>query len=196
MLKKITMKKDGHIAIGLLAAFLLILVVVIAMFGIEIFFLNLKAEKTQDDIVLSNLASYKDIDKLGLAESTKIFRIGDPNAAFNTFKFYLEKNMLLDSNLNGLNHSIAVGKVNIKQYIIYNIAGNTAQIYTLDPKSNIFTETNITDITLNPVYNPDGVSIKNTSIYTVLNINFDVALKGILGNTRSADVKATTDIKN
>lgn len=187
-------KKGSASAIVLLFCGLLPILVLLGSFIVERFALNTTADIARDSIVFSNLACYKDIDKLALGDTPSKFKFSDPNAVINTFKTYLETNMRLDSNMSGVPGSIAVGQVIIKNYIIYNIDGNTAEIITYDYTTGSFTTTTNNDITANPAISPCGTTIKKTAIHTTIEFKMQPILQGLLGKTRIVDVMADTDI--
>lgn len=157
--------------------------------------INIKAERAQDDIVLSNLSAYKDIDLKALGDMPPIIKISEPLKAFQTFNTYLKKNMYLDENMNGTDRSVAVGKVNIESYIIYNVSGYSVQILNYNSSADNFNETIVNDIRLNPVYSPSGNRIVKTSIYTKLSFNVQTFLD-LDNRIKKVFVQADTDITN
>lgn len=202
------MKKKGFMEIGILLWGLLFVLIIVCAFTFEKYLINLKAESAKDDITLSNLATYKDINRFALGEEPQIFKfennktlsndpsIEDTIAAFNTFKVYLQKNMKLDTNLNGTSKSIAVGQVNIQKYIIYNVINNSVEILTYNNGTNSFNKTVVSDFNSTPVTTPCGTVIKKTSIHTTLEFNIVPLMKGTVGSTRKVTVRADTDITN
>lgn len=191
---KIGGKKKGSISVWVLSLGLLFILVLTASGAIDIYLVNIKADKVRDDIVLSNLAVYADLDMTQLAKTPRIFKLRNSNDAVKLFKQYIQKNMALDTNMNGTENSIAVGQVKIKEYIIYSVMGDNIEISKYNPSNGSFT-TSVVNRTITPVKAPNGVEIKETSIYTVLNMNFEVMLKGVLGETCNTDVVALTSIK-
>lgn len=191
---KIGGKKKGSISVWVLSLGLLFILVLTASGAIDIYLVNIKADKARDDIVLSNLAVYADLDMTQLAKTPRIFKLRNSNDAVKLFKQYIQKNMALDTNMNGTENSIAVGQVKIKEYIIYSVMGDNIEISKYNPSNGSFT-TSVVNRTITPVKAPNGVEIKETSIYTVLNMNFEVMLKGVLGETCNTDVVALTSIK-
>ena len=191
---KVGGKKKGSISVWVLSLGLLFILVLTASGAIDIYLVNIKADKARDDIVLSNLAVYADLDMTQLAKTPRIFKLRNSNDAVKLFKQYIQKNMALDTNMNGTENSIAVGQVKIKEYIIYSVMGDNIEISKYNPSNGSFT-TSVVNRTITPVKAPNGVEIKETSIYTVLNMNFEVMLKGVLGETCNTDVVALTSIK-
>jgi hypothetical protein len=193
---KYTNNKKGHIGIAILMSWMLMIIIVLLMFAIEMYFINLKGAIAQDNVMLSNLAIYKDLDLQALGDTPKVFRINDANTALNTFKEYLSKNMDLDSNLVGKSNSIAVGQVKINSYIIYNINGAAAEIYTYDRGTLSFVKTNIANINVTPIYTPLGTRVLKTTVHSKIDFMIEPILKGVLGNTRQVSANVDTDITN
>lgn len=187
-------KNQGSISIGILLSWFLFIILILLSFSIEIYFVNLRANMVRDDIVLSNLATYKDIDLRALGDDPSVFKLSNPKKALSTFKIYLKKNMRLDDNMCGKDNSAAIGQVIIKQYIIYNISGNNAEIYTYDTTNGEFIRSVVNDITNNPIVTPYGTVVKRTSIHTTLEFQIQTILNGFSGNKRSVKVMADTDI--
>lgn len=190
---KLTDKKHKG-AISILVVWLLTLIILISLGILEMYLMNTKAEMVQNDIVLSNLATYRDIDKKKLGDEPQVFCFSNPEVALKTFKEYLSKNMNLDSNLVARENSIAKGKVNIKEYIIYNIEGAKAEIYTLNGNSGTFSKMIINDINSKPIYTPNKTRVTKTSIHATLRFNIEPLLKGIVGERKEVEITADTDI--
>lgn len=187
-------KKKGNASIGALFIMLLFILSLFTGFVIEVYFIHAKAEIAQDDIVFSNLAAYKKIDKTILGNDPSVFWLSDPYDTLEVFKYYLSKNMKLDEGLNGKQGSIAKGNVKIKEYIIYNIEHNRAEIHRYNPDKKEFTLESIDDIQKSPIYSPTNVLITKTSIYTVIEFDIEVMMKGIDGDEKTQMVEALTDI--
>ncbi|MCX7884660.1 MAG: hypothetical protein N2448_06485 [Caloramator sp.] len=188
-------KNKGAVQIIILSSWILFILIILIMFTLEIYMINIKAERAQDDIVLSNLAVYKDIDLKALGDTAPVIKISEPMKAFQTFKTYLKKNMYLDENMNGTDRSVAVGNVNIESYIIYNVSGYSMQIFTYNTAANNFDETIVNDVRLNPVFSPSGNRVVKTSIYTKLSFNVQTFLDSDK-KLRKVFVHADTNITN
>jgi len=187
-------KKNGSIAIILLFSWLLFIILLLGAFTFERYLANEKAEMVENDIVFSNLATYKNIDLKALGDTPYSFKFTDPNLALDTFYSYLKTNMKLDNNLQGLSNSVATGTVTVKTYIIYEISGSTCNIYTYNSATKTFNNTTVSDITVTPVTSPSGVNITKTSVYTVLSYNIVPVMPGILGHALPVKTSVLTDI--
>ncbi|MNL91270.1 hypothetical protein D3C81_10010 [compost metagenome] len=188
-------KQKGNFSILMLWGFLLLLLMGLYSFIIETYSVNAKAHKIQDDIVISNLATYKLLDMTSLAETPRIFKIVSPANALATSKIYLQKNMNLNSDMTAKAGNIVTGEVKIKEYILYNVSYNKVEIWKYNSNTNTFNLTTVADKTVTPVTSPNGVTITNTAIYTVLNVNVEVVMKGLLGESLNQNIAALTDIK-
>jgi len=189
MLKKFLRKKNkGDASIAVLSLFMLILITLALMFAVFYRILINRIQSVQDDVTLSNLAVYKNIDLDALGQDD-ILKIRDPNAAFETFKKHLKNNMKLDDNLNGLNGSAADGQVTIDEFTIYNVKGNTVDILMYSADTHMFTESTA-DKGLNEVKTSNNSIVKNTSIHAEIKFNTDI----LFGQKKETTVSVDTDI--
>lgn len=189
MLKKFFRKKNkGEASIAVLSLFMLILITLALMFAVFYRILINKIQSVQDDVTLSNLAVYKNID-LDVLGQDNILKISDPNATFATFKKHLKNNMKLDDNLNGLNGSAADGQVTIDEFTIYNVKGNIIDIWAYSPNTHMFTESEA-DKSLDPVKTSDNSVVKNTSVHATIKFNTDI----LFGQKKETTVSVDTDI--
>ena len=179
---------------NIMVILLLYLILCILLFSVDRYLTNAKARKVQTDILLSNLATYGEIDLKLLGKMPQIFSIKSPTNSFMIFKTYLEKNMELDSSLNALDSSMVVGKVTVESYIVYNVTGNKVETYTCDTFNNTFSLNTVADYTLTQVKSPNGVTITKTSIYTKIQYFIQPLMKGIVGDKVPLEAEATTDI--
>lgn len=190
MLKKLLRKKSkGDVSIAGLGLVMLILISLILMFTIFYKIIINKVQNVQDDITLSNLAVYKNIDLDSLTKDNKCLRISDPNAAFETFKKHLEINMKLDANLNGLSDSAADGQVTIDEFTIYNVKANNVDIWTYSPSNHTFVESEL-DRSLAVIRTSDDSIVNNTSVHTTISFNTDI----LFGQKKKTTVSVDTDI--
>lgn len=189
MFKKLLRKKNkGDASIGVLSLFMLILIALALMFAVFYRILINRMQSVQDDITLSNLAVYKNIDLDTLGQDGTL-KISDSNAAFETFKKHLKINMKLDDNLNGLNGSAADGQVTIDEFTIYNVKGNTVDILTYSSNTHMFTES-MADKSLSQVKTSDNSIVKNTSVHATIRFNTDI----LFGKKKEITTSVDTDI--
>ncbi|URZ05898.1 hypothetical protein [Clostridium felsineum] len=183
-------KNEGNTAIAILSLFTIIL---IGLFGMFILFhqvLVSRAEGVQDDVTLSNLATYKNIDQQALAINNSDLRITDIEGAFETFKQYLQKNMKLDSNMNGLSGSIADGTVTIKEFTIYNVKENDVEIFTYSDNTHIFVRNEVKDKNTDVVKTVNNAIVKNTTVHATIQYNIDL----MFGNKKEVTTSVGTDL--
>lgn len=158
----------GGIAIIILWSAIFFILLLAGTFVIEIYYTNAKAEIAKDAVTMSALSVYKGIDPSQLSSG----EIEVNNQMTNTFKEYLAKNMKLNSDLTARPNSIAVGQVNIDQFIVYK-KSSTEQVY------------------------PDGSPINyKPSLFVKIKFDIEPMLKGILGNRKTVYSWATADLIN
>ena len=197
--------KKGYINILMFIFCILLIIIVFFAFTLERYLINTKGNMAKDGIILSNLATYKNISKKALGDNPNLFKFENDAAlsndkvtpdsikAYKTFEEYLSANMRLDGNLVGLSNSIAKGKVNITRYIIYNVSENSIEILTYNNLSNSFSVKEVNK-GIETVLTPAGTEVDKTMIHTTIKFNIVPMMKGILGQTREVTVMADTDI--
>lgn len=139
----------------------------------------------EDALAASNLASAViDVREYGMTQ--KII-IADPDEAYQVYQQALRNNLNLNTNWENANQDLIAGKVEILQYIIYNVDGRDIDIYSYEP-----TGQKVERILqgLGRVYAPDGCLIESSSVYS--RIRFP--LKGILGMELTAEKEKTVDV--
>lgn len=189
MFNKFLRKKNkGDASIAVLSLFMLIFITLSLMFAAFYRILINRTQSVQDDVTLSNLAAYKNIDLDALGQDGTL-KISDSNAAFETFKKHLETNMKLDDNLNGINGSAAYGQVTIDEFTIYNVKENTVDILTYSPNTHMFTESTA-DKSLSVVKTSDNSIVKNTCIHSTIKFNTDI----LFGQKKETSISVDTDI--
>lgn len=189
MLKRLLkIKSKGDVSISVLSIFMLIIISLALMFAVFYRVIINRVQSVQDDVTLSNLAVYKNID-LDYLGKKGVLRISDVNGAFDTFKKHLQINMKLDSNLNGIGGSAADGQVVIDEFVIYNVEGNNVDIWTYSSDTHMFTESYM-DRSLSPVKTSDNSIVKNTSIHALIKFNTDI----LFGQEKETSVSVDTDI--
>lgn len=151
---------------------------------------NVLAQDIQDSVYFANTSVYKYIDKKLLGEDQGYLTIEDPNKALQVFKDKLKYNMVLDSNFKPKKESKIEGKVNIKNFIIYNVQGNQVDIYTLS-SYGLFTKTS-KDLSKEKILTPNKYNVTCTTVHTT--ISFGV--KGLQGDVTEQEVAVDTDILN
>ena len=97
---------------------------------------RIDATNAQDSLYFANTSVYKYLDKKLLGEEITEVVIKDPNAALDIFKENLKYNMNLNSDFTIKDGKTISGKVQIQDFIIYNVFNDRIEIYTLS-KSGI-----------------------------------------------------------
>lgn len=126
----------------------------------------------EDALAASNLASAViDAEKYGM---THEITIGSAEAAYGIYETALKDNLNLDDAWECSNKSAVGGKVEIRNYTVYNVSGQDVEICRFDREGKqVWTVSGGLGI----VEAPNGVRIESTSIYS--EIGFPVS--GILG---------------
>lgn len=151
---------------------------------------NVLSQDIQDDLYLANIATYKYIDKRLLGNDEEYLIINDTQKALQIFKDKLKHNMKLDNNFKPIMIKTIEGKVNIKNFIIYNVQGNIVDIYTLN-QNGIFNKIS-KDLSKERVVTPNGYKVTCTTVHTTISFN----AKGMQGEVSEQEVTADTDIVN
>ncbi len=149
-----------------------------------------RATKTfvEDALATSNLASaIIDIETYGI---NNYLVIADFNKAYNTYKSALKINLDLDENWECPNKAAISGKVEILDYIIYNIWGNDIEEYHFD-ENGVMSYSYIIG-GLGSIKGPEGTVIEATSIYSKIGFFID----GILEIHVNAENEKLVDIVN
>ena len=174
ILKNIKNKKKGEVSIltiGLLSTMIIIMIGVISWYY---YYLSVRIEGVHDDLTYSNLATYKNIDMDAIASNINNIRIDDSTGTMDIFEQYLEKNMNLDSNLNGLKGSLADGQVTVDELTFYNVYNNDIKILSYNNDTKNFVASEITDSQDNPVKTSNGKIVTKTSVYSTIEFNVDL----------------------
>ena len=159
-------KKEGSTIIGVTVIFSITLMMVLITFALSINIIQNQSETVSDDIVCSELAAFKHIDKLELGGSEKIDRliINEHEKAFDTFKDYLKTNLGLDYSFYPISdYNFIKGKVDIIAFKIYNVDGNDVEIITYSD-SNPEKTTEIKRGGNGVVVTPKGNIVNHTTI--------------------------------
>lgn len=150
---------------------------------------NVIAQEIQDDLYLANTSTYKYIDKKLLGNDEQYLIIENPDKALQIFKDKLKHNMQLNSNFETVNNEIIQGKVNIKNFTIYNVQGSTVDIYTVNPYG-IFNKSQ-KDLTKEVVLTPNNYRVTCTTVHSTISLNVKT-----LEGSNEQDISVDTDIIN
>lgn len=182
-------RKKGGIDVMLLSFLVLFGVIFILMFYLYRIAIVQGVLSIKDGCDFSNLATYKEIDKVELGESNKIvFNENDMERILKIFKEYLSKNLNLDDNLNpSPSNKVITEPVRVKKMIIYSLENGITKIYTYND-GGIFEKQEKTGVVLTP----NGKSVTATSVYT--EVQFSIEL--MFNQTYTDEIKSYTDITN
>lgn len=165
-MQKILKCNNGGIAIVLLWSIIFFIVMLVSVFMLDVYYANVKSEIAKDATTMAALSIYKDID-ISQLESGNITVNEDME---NTFKTYLAKNLRLNSNLTAMSNSIAIGNVEIVDFLIFG----------LDSEDTIY---------------PNGQKIHyKPSLYVKIKFDIEPILKGIVGSRKTVYTSATADL--
>lgn len=159
-------KEKGQIDI-VVGMFCTILVLVVVLFGFRTTEYVITSAYVEDALAASNLASgIVDLEEYG---KTHIIKIKDPESAFLVYREALCHNLKLDEYLNTTNREIIAGKVEILDYRIFNVIGETVFVYQLDESGRVI---EVCQEKTGEMLTPDGILVENTTIYS--RISFEV----------------------
>lgn len=139
----------------------MVIIVVVVLFGYKIMGYLITSAYVEDALAASNLASAViDLEEYG---KSHVITIKDPQSAFGLYKEAMSHNLKLDEYMNTTNREVIADKVTILKYIVYNVSGETVEIYVLDEAGEI-REKQVAK--LGEVFTPDGACIETTTIYS------------------------------
>lgn len=178
------MKKKKGLNEILVPMFYLVLIIILIAYLLQMHQFDATKTYTEDALAASNLASAViDIQEYGITHNIVI---ADPQEAYETYQRALKANMGLDDNWESQNTLAISGRVEILEYIVYNVIDQDVQITGFG--QNPYTTTIIGG--LGSVFAPNGKQIETTSVYS--RITFPV--EGILGVRVEAEKDKLVDI--
>ncbi len=177
---------------GIMTAFILfcvfgVIVITVEAVSLKMNILRALAEQTQTDLVLSNSAVYKYIDKKALGEVEARVIINDYTAAYNEMKEYLIYNMDLSNNLTPKSDAIIKGPIEIKDFVIYNVKGDTVDVVTM--RNGTF-QVETKNKTLEKILTPNKYEINNTTVTTTIEMD----IENMFGRVERQTISVDTDI--
>lgn len=183
-------KKEGSAVVEATVIFSITMILILVIFTITIGIVQNQSEMVSDDLLSSELAAYKHINKkeLGASQNIDIVIINEHKNAFDTFKEYLKVNLGLNELFVAANeHNFIKGKVDILLFKIYNVKGNDIEIITYTSDSvTIKSEPN----GLGKIETPKGNVVMNTTIYSEIGFY----IKPMLLNKKYVKRNQETDI--
>ena len=138
----------------------------------------------EDALAASNLASAViNLEEYGISHRIEI---DDPVKAYERYLAALKLNLQLDENWEGSNKALISGKVEVTDYIVYNVDENIVTVYQVRANRQVEEWQG----TLGSVKAPDGTVIESTGVYS--RIKFPI--EGFLGVTVEAEKGKLADI--
>lgn len=177
-------KRKGQVGIVFSIFMVVFLVIVIAVL-MQLYQYRVISRRTEDALAASNLASaIIDVEEYGISHN---ILIDAPDGAYLTYQGALKSNMQLDDSWMSSISAIS-GRIEILDYIIYNVRGNDIEIYCYGTNPYQIVEQG----GLGSVYAPNGKKVVSTSIYS--RITFPV--KGFFDMQTTAVKDMLVDIVN
>ncbi len=140
----------------------------------------------EDALAASNLASAV-IDFEEYGKSHRI-RIPNPQEAFGRYREALVRNLHLDDYLNTTNREIICSKVDIKQYIVYNVHEENVAWVEVNEQGRIIAQG---EGKRGMVFTPNSVLVENTTIYSKIGF----CVEGFMGQQIYAEKENSIDVK-
>jgi hypothetical protein len=178
-------KKKGSIEM-FISSLILITVSMIIVMSIKLREIKITKNLVEDGLVAATLASATvDLREYG---ATKRIVNRDFDKSFNDFTVSLKDNLKLDDNYKPINSRIICSKVNIENFIIYNISDNDIEVTRRSSDGSI--EKSIIYNGVGSENTPDGVLIQTTTIYSKIAFK----LKGYMNTEYDVYKEKSVDI--
>lgn len=145
-----------------------------------------RAEDIQDSLHLANISVYSQMDIKRAGNIDKVYVITNKKKAYDTFLKYLKINMNLNDNLDFKNNGLIKGKVNVKEFIIYNVENNIVDVCTFNSYGSYTEEKK----EKKDVKTPNGTSVINTTVSTTISFH----VEGVLGKISEREISVDTDL--
>ena len=164
-------KKKGSVFTFTLGMISSVIILFLAVVIISYYILSYQSVAIQNNLAISNLSSYKAIDKLQLGDlNNSYLRISDPMLAYETVLEKLKVNLNLDDELKGKIGSPVMGKAVVDKFIIYNYNPYTKRIEKFELKGGSFVRSES-----NKEITPLGLEVDKTMVHITLRIDVKVA---------------------
>lgn len=168
-----------------MAMFFFLLVLLVALFQFKIYTYMAAGAYVEDAVAAADLASALiDVEEYGRTHS---IQITDARRAFQIYRDALCYNLALDEAGYSSKTELLTGKVQIRQYIVYNVLENEVQITGYDGQGNCNLQESGQP---GSVWTPDGVLVAHTMIYS--RVSFQV--EGLSGRIVEAEKEKSVDI--
>lgn len=168
-----------------MAMFFFLLVLLVAAFQFKSFTYMVSGAYVEDALAAADLASALiDVEEYG---RTHNILITDTQRAFGIYRDVLYYNLALDEAGYSSRTELLAGRVQLEEYIIYNVLDQEIQITSFDGQGNCLRRDKAA---LGTVRTPDGVSVEHTTVYS--RVRFQVM--GLQGNIIEAEKEKSVDI--
>lgn len=164
--------------------FLILFLAILLSMQLQLALYRASAQYLEDALALSNLASAViDIREYG---STHKVIIRDQEQAYARYCSAVRENLGLNENYEAAGHKLISGKVEIQNYIIYNVTETKVQVWERNGDGQILEW----EGSLGEVRTPEGQTIENTGVYSKITY----PLEGFLGITVTAEKSKLADV--
>ena len=171
-------KKRGSLLVESTVVFSLVLMMLLIIYLTSLGQIKAESEMVSDDLVSSELAAFKNIDKANLGASANLNEIviSEPEEAFQTFKKHLKLNLNIDDSFYPRNKfNFIKSKVDILVFKIYNVRDNKdVEIYSYE--NGHFTKEKKAN-GRNVEITPKGNKVENTTIYAKIGYKINPIFK-------------------
>ncbi len=165
--------------------FFFLMVLIAALFQFKIYAYMVAGAYVEDALAASNLASALiDVEEYGRNHNV---RIGDTQNAFRIYRDALYYNLALDEEGYSAREELLAGRVQLQEYIVYNVLDQEVCITVYDGEGNCLGQENAR---AGNVRTPDGVPVEHTTVYS--RVRFQV--EGLLGRSIDAEKEKSIDI--
>lgn len=165
--------------------FFFLMVLIAALFQFKVYTCMVAGAYVEDALAASNLASALiDVEEYGRNHNV---RIGDTWNAFRVYRDALYYNLAMDEEGYSAKEELLTGRVQLQEYIVYNVSGQQLQITVYDGEGNCLRQE---ENQLGNVWTPDGVLVEHTTIYS--RVGFRVP--GLMGHSIEAEKEKSVDI--
>lgn len=175
-LKKLKNEK-GIFSSGIFGILFLFLLFIIFDFIVSRYAIVSESETVHDSLVASNLAalSSKNLDLDLIAQYPNVVEIKDPNMVLQTFESHIKNNLNLDDSYKPKNKNFIKSKVNIREFIIYNVntETNDVVVYTLNTDTMMFSKEDYPNGKGN-LKTSKGNVVNKTTIHSTIDFDIDV----------------------
>lgn len=168
-----------------MAMFFFLLVLLVAVFQFKSFTYMVSGAYVEDAMAAADLASALiDVEEYG---RTHHILITDTQRAFRIYRDTLYYNLALDEAGYSSRTELLTGRVQLREYIIYNVLDQEIQISCYDGQGNCLRRESAA---LGTIHTPDGVLVEHTTVYS--RVGFQVM--GLQGSIIEAEKEKSVDI--